>query len=86
MTSNIILASDSTTDLSPELIDRYHVKIVPLTVALGGKSYADGREIDPDAIYDHYAQTGELPKTAAPNMADFLEFFQPSYVNDPGKP
>ena len=75
MKQNIILASDSTTDLSPELMDRYHVKIVPLTVALGGKSYADGREIDPDAIYDHYTQTGELPKTAAPNIADFYEFF-----------
>ncbi len=75
MKQNIILASDSTTDLNQELIARYDLKILPLSVALAGKSYADGREIDPDTIYRHYEQTGELPKTAAPNMADFLEFF-----------
>jgi fatty acid-binding protein DegV len=72
---NIILASDSTTDLNAELIALYDLKILPLTVALGGKSYADGTEMDPDTIYAHYEQTGELPKTAAPNISDFYEFF-----------
>lgn len=76
MKQNIILASDSTTDLNAELIARYDLKILPLTVALGGKSYADGTEIDPDTIYHHYEQTKELPKTAAPNIADFCSFFE----------
>lgn len=75
MNRNIILASDSTTDLNAELIALYDLKILPLTVALGGKSYADGTEMDPDTIYAHYEQTGELPKTAAPNISDFYEFF-----------
>lgn len=75
MKQNIILASDSTTDLNEELIARYDLKILPLTVSLGGKSYADGTEMDPDTIYRHYEQTGELPKTAAPNIADFYDFF-----------
>lgn len=76
MNQNIILASDSTTDLNAELIARYDLKILPLTVALGGKSYADGTEMDPDTIYAHYEQTKELPKTAAPNIADFYTFFE----------
>lgn len=76
MKQTIILASDSTTDLNAELIARYDLKILPLTVALGGKSYADGTEMDPDTIYSHYEQTKELPKTAAPNMADFSSFFE----------
>ena len=75
MTQKIILASDSTTDLSAELIALYDLKILPLTVALGGKSYADGTEMDPDTIYAHYEKTGELPKTAAPNINDFYDFF-----------
>ncbi len=75
MNQNIILASDSTTDLSRELIQRYDLKILPLTVALGSKSYADGVEIDPDTIYAHYEQAKELPKTAAPNISDFTDFF-----------
>ena len=45
MIQKIILASDSTTDLSAELIALYDLKILPLTVALSGKSYADGTPI-----------------------------------------
>ena len=38
--------------------------------------YADGVDINPDVIYEHYEKTGELPKTAAVNISDFMEFFK----------
>ncbi len=75
MSKNIIIASDSTTDLSPELIERYGIKTLPLAVNLGGKIYSDGVDINPDMIYAHYENKGELPKTAAPNIADLSDFF-----------
>ena len=75
MKETVLIASDSTTDLSAELIERYGVKIVPLVITLGDKQYHDGVDVDPDMIYRHYAETGELPKTAAPNLADFEAFF-----------
>lgn len=74
--SKVIIGSDSTSDLSPELIERYGIKIVPLSVGLGGKDYIDGVDIDPEKIYAHYEATGELPKTAAPSLIDFEEFFK----------
>jgi uracil permease len=73
--SKIVIASDSTCDLSPELIERYGIQILPLGVALGERQYTDGVDIDPDFIYAHYEKTGELPKTSAVNLADFEEFF-----------
>ena len=73
--SKIIIASDSTCDLSPELIERYGIHILPLGVALGERQYTDGVDIDPDFIYEHYEKTGQLPKTSAINLADFEEFF-----------
>lgn len=76
MSKKVIIASDSTTDLGPELIKRYDVKILPLKVNLGGKVYSDGVDIYPDDIYAHYEKTGELPKTSAPNIADFQAFFK----------
>ena len=76
MNQTVIIASDSTTDLGAELIERYGIKIQPLTVNLGGELYIDGVEIDPDTIYAHYEKTGELPKTSAPNIADFEDFFK----------
>ena len=75
MNNKVVIASDSTCDLSPELIERYGVKIMPLTVTLGGEQYKDGVDIDPDVIFKHYEEKGELPKTAAPNIAELKEFF-----------
>lgn len=71
----IIIAGDSTVDLSPELIERYGISILPLGVTLGEKEYTDGVDIHPDDIYAHYEATGQLPKTAAVNLGDFDEFF-----------
>ena len=75
MTKRVIIASDSTSDLNAELIERYGVRIVPLTVNLGGNLYLDGVDVDPDRIYRHYEEHKELPKTSAPNIADFEDFF-----------
>ena len=76
MAEKIIIASDSTCDLSPELIERYGIKVLPLKVSVGGKNYTDGVDVDPDMIYDIYEKTGELPKTAAVNIAYFEDFFE----------
>ena len=76
MNKKVIIASDSTCDLGPELISRYDIKIVPLSVNLGDKIYTDGVDIDPEMIYRHYEEAQELPKTAAPNVLDFETFYQ----------
>ena len=41
------ITSDSTCDLSRELIGEYGVEIVPLSVSLGDRSFKDGTEMDP---------------------------------------
>ena len=75
MNKKVVIASDSTCDLSSELIERYDVRILPLVVNLDDKQYSDGVDIDPDFIYAHYEKTGSLPKTAAANIFDFQAFF-----------
>ncbi len=77
----VIITSDSTTDLSKELIERYNVGILPLLVTLGDKTYTDGVDIDADFIYDYVAKTGELPKTSAINIPTATDFFE-KYVNE----
>lgn len=76
MCKKVLIASDSTTDLGAELISRYGVQIVPLGIHLGDKHYTDGVDIDPEYIYRHYEKTGELPKTAAVNIAEYADFFE----------
>lgn len=76
MNQKTVIASDSTCDLSPELIQRYQVKILPLGVNLGSQQYRDGVDVTPHDIYEHYAKTGELPKTSAVNIAECDNFFR----------
>ena len=76
MSEKILIASDSTSDLSPDLIEKYDIKILPLGVTLGEKQYTDGVDIDPELIYEHYEKTTELPKTSAVNMGEFSDFFK----------
>ena len=77
MAKPIILCADSTCDLSPELIAKYNVNILPLHVNLEDKTYTDGVDIGPDMIYDYYQEHKVLPKTAALNMDEVLEFVTP---------
>ena len=45
------IIADSTCDLSPELVAKYDIKIVPLCIVLDEKSYFDGEDIKPEEIY-----------------------------------
>ena len=77
MAKPIILCADSTCDLSPELVAKYDVKIMPLHVNLEENTYSDGVDITPDDIYAYYNEHKVLPKTAALNMDEVLEFVTP---------
>ncbi|MCQ2440838.1 MAG: DegV family protein [Clostridia bacterium] len=76
MNDNIVITSDSTTDLTDELKERYNIKVLPLGITLGDKVYRDGIDINPDDIYAHQEKTGELPKTTATNVGECIEFFE----------
>ena len=68
---NIRICADSTCDLSPELVEKYHVGIIPLYIVKDGVSLADGREITPQDIYDHVSSGGGMCSTAAVSVADY---------------
>ena len=69
------IISDSTCDLSPELVRQYDIGIVPLYVVMGDRISKDGVEATPEDIYDYVDKTNVLPKTSAPNLNDFLSTF-----------
>ena len=76
MAEKIIITSDSTTDLSPELREEYGVVLMPLVVSLNDVNHIDGVDITPEDIYRNYELNKTLPKTAAANPADCEEFFR----------
>lgn len=76
MANNIVITSDSTTDLSIELRERYNIQVLPLGVTLGEETFFDGFEVTPDDIYAYHDKTGTLPKTCAANVSDCIDFFK----------
>ena len=77
MAKPVVITADSTCDLSQELKDRYQIHIIPLTILLGGESYLDGVEFSTEDIYTRYRGDGTLPKTSAPSIQQFIDFFTP---------
>ncbi len=67
------ILSDSTCDLSQELVERYGIKILPLHVLMGDGDYRDGVEVTPDEIFQWADEHKTTPKTAAPSIEDAVE-------------
>lgn len=75
--NGIAITSDSTCDLSVQQIRENEIGIMPLSVMLGDKSFRDGVDIVPADIFRFFEETGELPKTAAPSVNEYEDFFRP---------
>ena len=69
--------SDSCCDLSPELINRFNIHIVPLGVYIDEKTFSDGVDISTGELFEKVKKTGILPKTSAPSVAAFTQAFKP---------
>ena len=71
----IKIVSDSTCDISPELIEKYNIGILPLYVTMNNKTGRDNVDIFPKDIFEYVDNGGEICSTAAVNVNDYLEAF-----------
>ena len=71
----IKILSDSTCDLSQELIEKYDITVLPLTVVKDGQSYHDRVDITPADIFAHVNAGGDLCSTTAMNAGEYEEVF-----------
>ena len=51
MAQTVKIISDSTCDLSKDLLEKYDIAILPLHILLGETEYRDGVDITPEEIY-----------------------------------
>ena len=72
----IQITADSTCDLGKSIAQR-NIGIMPLSVILGETPHSDGVDIVPQDIFDYVERTGQLPKTAAPSIGDYEDYFRP---------
>ena len=76
--SKVILTTDSTCDLTPELRERFGVAALScMHIVYGDKSYDDGVNIRSAEVFERFGKDGTLPKTAAINVGEYIDFFTP---------
>lgn len=72
---NIKILSDSTCDLSPELVKQFDITLVPLTVVKADEQFKDGVTITPAEIFAHVAAGGDLCSTSANSVGEYGDIF-----------
>lgn len=77
----IRIVSDSTCDLSPELVERFNIEILPLHILCGDKEYKDGVDITLPELFAWADENKTTPKTSAPSMEDAMNLFKPIIDN-----
>ena len=72
----IKILSDSTCDLSPELLAANDITLVPLTVIKNDEQFKDTVNITPDVIFEHVANGGSLCTTSANSLGEYADWFE----------
>ena len=72
----IKIISDSTCDLTKDLLAKYEVAIIPLHIHLGEAEYEDGINITPDEIYKWSDENKTTPKTSAPSITEVVKLMR----------
>lgn len=71
------IISDSTCDLSQEVIDKYDISIIPLHILQGEVEYEDGPDIDIEGLYTWADANKTTPKTSAPSFETAMRIMKP---------
>ncbi len=76
------IISDSTCDLSDDLLERYGITLAPLCIVLDDESYLDREELSPEQIFTWADEHKKTPKTAAVPFEKLQEILTPFMEDD----
>ncbi len=76
MRNKVAIISDSTCDLSTELLEKYQINVFPLHVNFGEESYLDLKEITLNELYQKASEKRKLPTTSAPSLGEVHDYFK----------
>ena len=73
---NIKIISDSTCELSAQMLAAHDITLTPLTVVKNDEQFKDGVTITPAEIFAHVAAGGDLCTTAANSIGEYADIFE----------
>ncbi|MCH5461420.1 DegV family protein [Lactobacillus sp. LC28-10] len=72
----IAVVTDSTSYLSQEDIERYHIHVVPIPVIIDGRSYNEGVDISTEEFWDKLRSSKSFPSTSQPPLGEMIQLYQ----------
>ena len=81
MARGVVISTDSTSDFLPEMLERFRIEVIPLTVQLGEDVYLDGVSFNTDMLFERYEKDRLLPVTSAPSLHQYMDYFS-RFVNE----
>jgi DegV family protein with EDD domain len=79
----IIVATESGSDLPEEIVRQYQIQVAPMHVIMNNVSYDDGH-FPIDMVFDYFEETGKIPTTSAVNVQEYIDFWNDIRSRHPG--
>lgn len=74
---NYVLISDSSCDLSSELLNKYNIDLVPYYVSFDSVNYfKENIDISTEEFYKKIEDSRNFPKTSLPPIQDYIDIFK----------
>lgn len=70
----IALVTDTTSDLSEELIKKYNIRVLPFRIIYKDREYKDKYEITPKEVYERFKE--EIPTSSLPLTQDMEDLYE----------
>lgn len=72
---NIALVTDSDCDLPEEILEKYQIYFLPISIFFGENHYLDKITITPNNFYEMLNKSQHYPTTSQPNVKDFANLY-----------
>ena len=74
--SNVVIVTDSITNLPQEFLEKFPIRVVPASLIWSGEVLRDGVDIQPRQFYKRLKTAREMPTTSQPTPEAFREEFE----------
>lgn len=79
--NNLKIICDSLADVPENLVKRYNIEVIPLTIRINEVDYKDGVNITNEEFYKLIRESDEMPKTSQATYIQFKEIFE-KYIKE----
>ncbi len=78
------IVTDSTADIPAGWEKEYDIKVIPINIQFGERTFLQNVELDSEGFYKLVEETKKIPKTSQPSPHQFKEFYKK--IAQPGDP